>query len=502
MEKIKATITETKKLTPKKFGAGVEEILIPGPQGEQGISAYQVAVENGFVGTELEWLASLVGPKGEIGPKGIPGDKGEKGEPGAKGADGVNGRDGAQGPRGPQGIQGEKGEPGAQGPKGEKGDPGINGRDGEPGKPFAISKTYLTIEAMNADKDNVEDGSFVLIASTENDEDNGRLYVKSGTELIFLVDLSGVPGIQGPAGRDGKDGINGQDGAPGRDGVDGRDGRDFTYDMFTEEQLAALVGPQGPAGQDGHDGEPGVNGKDGKDFTYDMFTEEQLAALKGPKGDTGPAGTYTAGDNITIENGVISATGGLVRQELADAQIETDVISLYTLAFSTNNYWSNSNTDNSDNSVSSKKEIISELFLKKRTIKLFGHVSDTDITEADVRSYLTIQYYKPSVKRLQSDGTLIADSPYNRYIRFKPNKYYGWLNNQTIIEFSSIKEIRMYFTNHLQYDNTNSGLTATTVHDAIDELNTKINSISGGLTEEQVNALIDSKLQEVENGTY
>ena len=45
MEKIKATITETKKLTPKKFGAGVEEILIPGPQGEPGISAYQVAVE-------------------------------------------------------------------------------------------------------------------------------------------------------------------------------------------------------------------------------------------------------------------------------------------------------------------------------------------------------------------------------------------------------------------------------------------------------------------------
>ena len=27
--------------------------------GSQGLSAYQVAVRNGFIGTELEWLASL-----------------------------------------------------------------------------------------------------------------------------------------------------------------------------------------------------------------------------------------------------------------------------------------------------------------------------------------------------------------------------------------------------------------------------------------------------------
>jgi len=32
------------------------------PQGPGGKSAYQIAVENGFVGTEAQWLASLVGP--------------------------------------------------------------------------------------------------------------------------------------------------------------------------------------------------------------------------------------------------------------------------------------------------------------------------------------------------------------------------------------------------------------------------------------------------------
>ena len=38
---------------------------IQGIQGEEGLSAYEVAVAEGFVGTEAEWLASLVGPQGE-----------------------------------------------------------------------------------------------------------------------------------------------------------------------------------------------------------------------------------------------------------------------------------------------------------------------------------------------------------------------------------------------------------------------------------------------------
>lgn len=40
---------------------------LQGPQGTAGISAYQVALNNGFVGTEVEWLASLVGPQGVQG---------------------------------------------------------------------------------------------------------------------------------------------------------------------------------------------------------------------------------------------------------------------------------------------------------------------------------------------------------------------------------------------------------------------------------------------------
>lgn len=52
-------------------------------------------------------------------------------------------------------------------------------------------------------------------------------------------------------------------------GIKGDKGDPFTYEDFTEEQLAALKGEKGDP------------------FTYDDFTEEQLAALKGEKGDDG-----------------------------------------------------------------------------------------------------------------------------------------------------------------------------------------------------------------------
>ena len=96
---------------------------VPGPQGPQGIqgvqgeigpqgpangdSAYTVAIQNGFVGTESEWLTSLIG------------------------ADGILGGDGATGPQGPIGLQGPEGPQGPSngivGPQGPEGTvPGLD----------------------------------------------------------------------------------------------------------------------------------------------------------------------------------------------------------------------------------------------------------------------------------------------------------------------------------------------------------------------------------------
>ena len=56
--------------------------LSEGEIGPEGKSAYQVAVQNGFPGTEEEWLQSLKGEQGPAGPQGERGEKGEKGDPG------------------------------------------------------------------------------------------------------------------------------------------------------------------------------------------------------------------------------------------------------------------------------------------------------------------------------------------------------------------------------------------------------------------------------------
>lgn len=60
-------------------------------KGNPGKSAYQIAVSNGFTGTEVDWLNSLqgaTGPKGDPGEQGPPGDTGEQGPQGIKGEDG------------------------------------------------------------------------------------------------------------------------------------------------------------------------------------------------------------------------------------------------------------------------------------------------------------------------------------------------------------------------------------------------------------------------------
>ena len=86
-----------------------------GTNGVDGASAYDVAVKNGFEGSETDWLVSLHGAKGD------PGERGEKGEKGDLGEQGL------------QGVPGEKGDPGEPGKDGTNGTDGKNGFDGSDG---------------------------------------------------------------------------------------------------------------------------------------------------------------------------------------------------------------------------------------------------------------------------------------------------------------------------------------------------------------------------------
>ena len=118
------------------------------------------------------------GEKGEPGAKGDPGEKGEPGAPGKDGADGVDGRDGADGKsayllaaeHGYSGsesewlasLKGEKGDAGQPGERGEKGDPGEQGIPGEKGDTGADGKDGFSPIAAVA-----KDGSVVTITITD-----------------------------------------------------------------------------------------------------------------------------------------------------------------------------------------------------------------------------------------------------------------------------------------------------------------------------------------------
>lgn len=215
---------------------------LSGAQGIQGLSAYQVAVQHGFEGTEAEWLISLKGEKGETGPKGDKGDTGEKGATGERGPQGL------QGERGLQGVQGEQGEPGIQGPigpKGEKGDQGEQGPQGPKGetgpqgpkgdtgsglnlKGELDSETELPQEGVSGDAWLISGNLYVYVGENGNVESNPK--------------WSSVGSIQGPAGPTGPKGEQGEPGPKGEPGANGTPG---------------VQGPKGDPGEKGEKGDPG-----------------------------------------------------------------------------------------------------------------------------------------------------------------------------------------------------------------------------------------------------
>ena len=152
-----------------------------GEKGSDGKSAYQIAVEQGYQGSESDWLSSLKGDKGEKG------NTGAKGNPGQDGAEGksayaiavehgyedseekwllsLKGEKGDTGERGEKGDTGDRGLQGVPGEKGEKGDAGVAGKDG-----------FSPIANV------VKDGSVITITITD----------KNGTTTVTLTEGAAV----------------------------------------------------------------------------------------------------------------------------------------------------------------------------------------------------------------------------------------------------------------------------------------------------------------------
>jgi hypothetical protein len=130
----------------------------PGPKGDPGDpgeSAYQIAVDAGFVGTESQWLASLVGAPGSPGAPGADGTDGTDGTNGTNGTDGASAYEIAIG-LGFSGTQaqwlaslvGAQGIQGAQGVQGIQGVPGTDGTDGASAYEVAVAAGFSGTQAQ------------------------------------------------------------------------------------------------------------------------------------------------------------------------------------------------------------------------------------------------------------------------------------------------------------------------------------------------------------------
>lgn len=311
---------------------------LSGAQGIQGLSAYQVAVQHGFEGTEDEWLISLKGEKGETGPKGDKGDTGEKGATGERGPQGL------QGERGLQGVQGEQGEPGIQGPigpKGEKGDQGERGPQGPQGqigpqgpkgdtgsglniKGELDSESQLPQEGVSGDAWLIAGNLYVYVGENGNVESNPK--------------WSNVGSIQGPAGPTGPKGEQGEPGPKGEPGDNGAPG---------------IQGPKGDPGEKGEKGDPGSDASVTKQnveavLTGDItshnhdsrYISKSNTSTYTPTTDYHPATKKYVDDTVAAVD-VTEQISGKADKTYVDSKLDTKVDKEEGKGLSTNDYSDN-----------------------------------------------------------------------------------------------------------------------------------------------------------------
>lgn len=175
---LKKTDADSEYATKADVAAVEKQPGTPGKDGKDGQSAYQIAVNNGFSGSETEWLKSLQGPAGKDG------------------SDGQPGHDGKQGPAGQPGQPGKDGKDGARGPVIWQSSETVNGRGGS--YEFAISQ--LTSQVANV----TPQAGDVIIAQTSGNADVAFI-IASQDGTTAKIDAN-VIRLTGQSGADGQNG--------------------------------------------------------------------------------------------------------------------------------------------------------------------------------------------------------------------------------------------------------------------------------------------------------
>ena len=253
---------------------GTESEWLASLQGKAGASAYQVAVANGFCGTQDEWLRSLIGPRGCMG------------RPGQSAYD----------------IAVEYGFDGTPQEWIDSLKEAKDGKDGASAYQIAVMNGYEgTVEQWLASLKGIDgkDGANAYQVAV--------MQGFQGTELEWLNSLKGTDGVDGADGKDGVDGLSAYQLAVAQG-----------YEGDLNCWLASLKGKDGPSAYDiaveyGYEGSvddwlASLNGEDGASAYhiavmqgYEGTAEEWIASLKGRDGADGKDGASAY--QIAVMNG-------------------------------------------------------------------------------------------------------------------------------------------------------------------------------------------------------
>lgn len=194
---------------------------------------------------------------------------------------------------------------------------GIDGKDGTDGKDgVGINTVNITGDGkLNITLTNGTTLNLGTIKGEKGDKGDTGVQGEKGDKGD-----TGEQGIQGVAGKDGKDGINGINGT---DGVDGKDGvgianilintsgeLELTFSDGQQINLGNVKGSKGDKGEKGDTGEQGIQGiagKDGKDGINGTNGVDGKDGTNGKDGTDGQDGVGIA--NVTVSNeGALSVT--------------------------------------------------------------------------------------------------------------------------------------------------------------------------------------------------
>lgn len=311
-----------------------------------GKSAFEIAKENGYSGTEKEWNKAVANVSKQnksvitnagfnkngdfiltlldgtdVNVSNVSNSKGKDGKNGTNGKNGKNGANGKDGRSITLASVNSEGQLVITYSDGSSvnldklvGINGIDGKDGTDGKDgVGINTVNITGDGkLNITLTNGTTLNLGTIKGEKGDKGDTGVQGEKGDKGD-----TGEQGIQGVAGKDGKDGINGINGT---DGVDGKDGvgianilintsgeLELTFSDGQQINLGNVKGSKGDKGEKGDTGEQGIQGIAGKDGKDGINGTNGVDGKDGTNGKDGTDGQ----DGVGIANVTGSNEGAL-----------------------------------------------------------------------------------------------------------------------------------------------------------------------------------------------